>query len=178
MQMRAGRAARGADLAENLSAPDLLADLDLDLGHVAVAGHQPVAVVDLDHLAIAAAPACNSHRAAGSGVNGIADLGAEIEAGMHGGPAQERIDPHAESGDDLAVAGDRLAQRNVDKRAGQLLDLGAYNADVVELPIEGAAIRARKCGNERPAKPAFGAFCGGDAARADAEIGKHAAHAL
>ena len=44
MQMRAGRAAGGTDLADHLSDLDGLADLDADLRQVAVAGRQAVAV--------------------------------------------------------------------------------------------------------------------------------------
>src|SRR5882757_8345071 len=47
MQMRAGRSAGRADGADHLSDLDGIADLDVDFRHVAVAGRQPVAVVDL-----------------------------------------------------------------------------------------------------------------------------------
>src|SRR6516225_306058 len=57
MQMRAGGAAGRADLADHLSDPDGVADLDVDLREMAVAGRKPVAMVDLDHAAVAAAPA-------------------------------------------------------------------------------------------------------------------------
>ena len=62
MQMRAGRAAGRADLADGLADPHRLADLDVDLRQVAVAGGEAVAVVDLDHLAVAAFPAGDASR--------------------------------------------------------------------------------------------------------------------
>src|SRR5204863_5083698 len=57
VQMRARRATGRADRADHLADLDDLADLDVDLGEMAVAGRQSVAVVDLDHAAIAALPA-------------------------------------------------------------------------------------------------------------------------
>src|SRR5882757_9866062 len=52
MQMRTGGAAGGADRADHLADLDEVADLDVDLGQMAVAGRQSVAVIDLDHAAI------------------------------------------------------------------------------------------------------------------------------
>src|SRR4051794_8749657 len=56
VQMRTGRAAGGADRADHLSDPDKIADPDVDLRQMTVAGRQAVAVVDLHHAAIAAGP--------------------------------------------------------------------------------------------------------------------------
>src|SRR5690242_12099130 len=96
--MRAGRAASRADLADHLTDLDDVADLHVDLREMAVARGQPVAMVDLDHAAIAAAPARRDHLAVGGGADGIAGLSAEIEAGVHRGPAEEGIGAHAEAG--------------------------------------------------------------------------------
>src|SRR5690606_14654154 len=57
MQMRPGGAAGGADVANGLADADALADLDANGGEVAVAGGEAVAMVDLDHAAVAAVPA-------------------------------------------------------------------------------------------------------------------------
>src|SRR4051794_13038474 len=57
VQMRSGRAAGRADPADGLADLDLLADLHFDLRHVTVAGREAIAVIDLDHLAVAAVPA-------------------------------------------------------------------------------------------------------------------------
>src|SRR5690349_15144113 len=102
--MRAGRAASRADLADHLTDLDDVPDLHVDLREMAVAGGQPVAVVDLDHAAIAAAPARRDHLAVGSGAHGIAGLGAEIEAGVHRGSTEEGIASHAEAGRELDFA--------------------------------------------------------------------------
>ena len=69
----------------------VLADLHLDLRHVAVARREAVAVVDLDHLAVAAAPARGLDGAVGGGAHRVAGAAAEIEAGVHRRPAEERI---------------------------------------------------------------------------------------
>src|SRR5262249_16821067 len=57
MQMRTCRAPGGAACADHLADPDDIADLDVDLGEMAVARGESVAVIDLDHAAIAALPA-------------------------------------------------------------------------------------------------------------------------
>src|SRR6516225_4493751 len=51
MQVRSGR----AEFANDTACTHGVADRDVDLGEMAVAGHQAIAVVDLDHLAITAA---------------------------------------------------------------------------------------------------------------------------
>src|SRR5690606_37890345 len=48
VQMRAGRAAGRADAADHVPLAERVADGDADLGHVAVACRDAVAVVDLD----------------------------------------------------------------------------------------------------------------------------------
>src|SRR6266436_5411199 len=53
VQMRSGGAAGRADLADDLAGLDRVADLGVDAGEVAVARRHAVAVVDLDHLAVA-----------------------------------------------------------------------------------------------------------------------------
>src|SRR5262245_13238978 len=54
VQMRPGRAAGRADLADGLTHSDLLADLHVDFGQMAVARRKAVAVVDFDQIAVAA----------------------------------------------------------------------------------------------------------------------------
>ena len=63
MQMRTSRTAGRADLADGLSDPDLVANFDVDYGHVAVAGGQSVSMVDFHHLPVAALPASDRHAA-------------------------------------------------------------------------------------------------------------------
>src|SRR5215218_10733396 len=57
VQVRAGRAPGGADLADHLADTDGLSLRDIDRRQMAVARRKPIAVIDLDHLAVAAAPA-------------------------------------------------------------------------------------------------------------------------
>src|SRR5262245_6276179 len=89
VEMRAGRAASGADLADDLSSLDRLADAHLDRGEVAVAGGEAVAVVDIDDAAVAAAPSRGGDGAVGGGAHRIAGLAMQVEPGMHGRRAGE-----------------------------------------------------------------------------------------
>ena len=54
MAMRAGRVAGAAHVGDDLAAADVLAWHDDDLHGVAVARHDAVSVVDVDHVAVAA----------------------------------------------------------------------------------------------------------------------------
>src|SRR6266568_2651720 len=105
--MRAGRTSGRADAANDLPDLDLLADLHFDLRHVAVARREAVAMVDLDHVAVAAAPARGFDDAVGGGADRVAGLAAEVEAAMHRGPAQEGVRPHTEAGRQIDLAHDR-----------------------------------------------------------------------
>ena len=118
--------------------------LTVDLRQMAVAGGKPVAVVDLDHVAVAAFAAGDGHLAGGGGVHRLADVAAQVDAGMHGGAAEERIHAHAEGRTHVDFAGDRLAHRHGEQRVGVLVDLGAREIDAVELAVEGAGARARR----------------------------------
>src|SRR5262244_1861802 len=102
--MRSRGAAGRADFANHLSDPDDIADLDVDLGQVAVACRQTIAVVDFDQAAIAAAPSGRYHLAVRGGAHGIACLCPEIQAGMHRGSAEERVAAHAEAGCEFDLA--------------------------------------------------------------------------
>src|SRR5215475_5803442 len=72
VQGRAGRTTGRADLADDLADLDALSDLYVDLGEMAVAGREAVAVIDLDHAAVAAAPARFGDRSGGGCVHRIA----------------------------------------------------------------------------------------------------------
>src|SRR4051794_11901381 len=61
-----------------------------------VAGGESVAMVDLDHAAIAALQACLDHDAAGRGVHGTAHADTEIHPGMQRGNAEKRVAANAE----------------------------------------------------------------------------------
>src|SRR6478609_9364636 len=123
VQMRSGGAAGRADFTDHLADLHAIADLDVDLRKMAVAGGKPVAMVDLDHAAVAAAPARIDDLAVCGRAHGIARLGAEIEAGVHRGPAEEGIAAHAEAGGELDFADDGLAVGHERQRARQPIDL-------------------------------------------------------
>src|SRR5689334_6787253 len=91
VQMRPGRASGGADPADDLPDADRLTDLDVDLRQMRVARGKAVAVIDLDHLAVAAVPARDRHRPGGGRACRLAGVGAEVEAGVHRGCPDERI---------------------------------------------------------------------------------------
>src|ERR1044072_8844902 len=90
VQVRSGRASRRADLADDLSDADRLPDLDVDLRQMRIARREAVAVIDFDHLAVAAVPAADRTRAGRGCARRLADAGAGGAAGMPRGGAQER----------------------------------------------------------------------------------------
>src|SRR5215470_18892594 len=103
MEMRAGRAAGRADKADQLAAGDRISDFHVKLGKMAVAGDQAVAMVDLDHLAVAALPAGSGDRAVSRSNDKIATLAVDVHTGMKFVyPTAEGISPEAEFIIDLA----------------------------------------------------------------------------
>src|SRR5262249_11228680 len=88
VQMWSGGAAGGAALADDLTDLDRVAALGVDAGEVAVARRHAVAVVDLDHLAVAALPAGKCHCAVRGRAHRVAGIAAHVEAGMHRGRFQ------------------------------------------------------------------------------------------
>src|SRR5262249_20369540 len=170
VQMRAGRASGRADPADDLAGLDRLADTHVDRRQMAVARRQSVAMVDIDRPAVAAAPARRRHRAVGGGAPGVADLPVPAEPGMHGGRAGERVRAHAEARCGIDVAVDRLAHGNAAERVRESMDLGAREADAVELPLEAAPVLRQARRNEWSAGAAR-AVVRGRLAEIDAEIG-------
>ena len=90
----------------------MLADLHVDLRQVAVAGGETVAVIDLDHVAVAALqPAIVTVPVA------VARTGSPVSPRKSrpvciAGRAEERIDAHAERRTHVDLAVDRLAHRH------------------------------------------------------------------
>src|SRR5665811_916962 len=115
VQMRAGRSPGRADPADDLADAHRLTDLHVNLREMAVTGGQAIAVVDLDHVAIAAFAAGDAHFAGGGGVHRFAGFAAQVDTGMDGGPAQERVEAHAERRTHVHLAADRLAHRHGDQ---------------------------------------------------------------
>src|SRR5262249_32233653 len=96
---------------------------------MAVARHEPIAVVDLDHFAVAAAPAGDGHGARGGGADWIAGVAAIIGPGMHRRLADNWSGANAEWRALVDVAGDRLAQWHFRQRAAQRGGVGASRID-------------------------------------------------
>src|SRR5262249_56597693 len=130
---RAGRASGGADLADDLADADHLPDLDVDLREVAVAGGEPVAVVDLDQVAVAALAAGHGDDAGGGRMHRLAVVAAQVDAGVHRRLAEERIGAHAERRAHVPGAVDRLAHRAGDQPPRVAVDPRARPVDAVTL---------------------------------------------
>src|SRR5262249_46839542 len=145
------RATGRAHASDYLAGAHALAFLDVDRGKVAVAGREPVAMVDLDHLAVAAAPPRLDDGAGGRGADRLAGLAAEVEAGVHRRNMQERIDAHAEARRGVDVAGHGLAHRHARERAGEAVDLAAGGADAQQLTFEGDVLGRDPGRHERAA---------------------------
>src|SRR6266567_601678 len=140
MQVRAGRASGRSEQAYGLPDPHLVADTDLDRGEMRVAGRQSVAVVDLDHLAVAAVPAGMGHGPGGGSAHRLAFLPAQIDAGVHGRTVEEGVDPDPESRGQIDLAGDRLADRHGNERARERVNLGSGKLHAIELALEHARL--------------------------------------
>src|SRR5260221_12390045 len=84
MQVRAGRSARAAGVTHDRALGDDLPEGDVEAAEMPVAGRDAVAVVDLDHVAVAAGVGGRDYGAAGRGARGGAHGRAEIDAGVHG----------------------------------------------------------------------------------------------
>src|SRR4051794_32484056 len=82
MERWTGRAAGRADKANKLSPCNLIADLDVEFGHMAVTSYQAVAMIDLDHVAVTALPVCFCDRAGSRSVDQIAAFAVDVDPGM------------------------------------------------------------------------------------------------
>src|ERR1044072_2923143 len=82
MGVRAGGAPGGPDPAQLLAAAYLIADRNIDPGKVAVAAGDAVAVIDLDHIAIAALASGLEDRAASGRIGDLALLAIDVHPGM------------------------------------------------------------------------------------------------
>src|SRR5947209_2690090 len=82
VKVRPRRASGRADLTQLLAALQLLSDRDFDFRQVAVARRQAVAVVNDDHLPVAALPAGLLGRPVCGGDDGRTGRGGDVLAGM------------------------------------------------------------------------------------------------
>src|SRR5436189_4945905 len=82
VKMGAGRTPGRSDITDQLSARDRLADLDLDPREVSIACEQAIAMIDLDHISIAAFPACFGHRSGRRSDHSVATLTVDVHSGV------------------------------------------------------------------------------------------------
>src|SRR5258708_37046600 len=96
--------------------------------------------MDVARGAIAAAPARGGHRAVGSGAHCVPGLTVEVEPGMHGRPAQERVDADAEARLQIELAVARLGYGDAAQRARGPGGLWARDLDALKLAREAPGI--------------------------------------
>src|SRR4051812_18972198 len=132
---------------------------------MAVAGLDALAVVDLDEIAVAAAvPFGAVDDAVGGGVDRGAERAGEIDPGMHGGAAAERIGADAEAAGEVH----RIAQREGGRNGGDaLLELVELAPAGEQLEEAGIGIVGRGDGLIGAADALLGLV---EAARLDAEL--------
>jgi hypothetical protein len=102
MKVRAGGEAGRADLADHLAAMHALAHPGQDPAHMAVIGLGAAAMVDRDHVAVPPVPAGELDPAVGDGDDLGAVAGAQVDALVHPGIIEDRMEAHAEAGGDPA----------------------------------------------------------------------------
>ena len=162
VQMRAGRAAAAADLADDAARRDMLADLHVDPAQMCVARRKSVAMVDLDHPAIAAVPTRLRHGARRGRVGVGTERCAKVDARMQRRRAEQRILA------DAVAARDRPSRRRVvdRKRARFLLQRVQLVERVVQfldLGVEHGRARRWRSAVRRP--PACHSRCRPEARR-------------
>jgi len=89
---------------------------------------------------IAAGPSRRYHFSIRGRAHRVARCCAEIETGVHGRAAKERIAADAEAGSEFDLADHRLAVRHQRKRAVEALYLDPGGIDPVELALESARV--------------------------------------
>src|SRR6185295_725075 len=97
VEVRAGGAAGGTDVAEDVAALDALSGTDREVRQVAVACRVAVAVRDIDDVAVAVGPFGLDHDSVGGGADGLADRGGDVDRVVLAGLTGERIGTAAEA---------------------------------------------------------------------------------
>jgi len=112
VHMARRRASGGTDATDDLSPRHLIADLDLDLGHVVVGGREavavPIRVTDHDSVAVAAGPPRVNDRPVEGCPDGVSARLPEVDAVVPALPVGERVGTVPEAGG-RGVVGDRPA---------------------------------------------------------------------
>ena len=162
VQVRAGRAAGRADVADDVAALDVLARLDVERAQMAVARRQAEAVLEDDQVAVVAGVRRRLDRAVGRRVDRLALVGGDVDALMKARLAGERIAAAAERAGQPAV---RRPDRR--RRGGQRfapLDVAAHVAQPALEALQQIAQHAERVFRRRRARPsamsAIAAFAG------------------
>src|SRR4030095_15990893 len=98
VEVRPGRHARRADIADQLALVYETARRDDDPAHMAVTGPHPGSMRQPDLLAITAGPAGPDHLPVGSSYDRSTIMGAEIDAAVHPREVQDRVEANAKAG--------------------------------------------------------------------------------
>src|SRR5271166_741556 len=101
-----------------------------------VAGGESAAVIDFDHAAVAAAPACFDDGPGRGCVDRISAIPTEIDPGVHGRAAEEWIAPHAEARRLVELTFHRLANRHHCEGPRQVLDMRTRLTNARDLTLE------------------------------------------
>src|SRR5690606_22148568 len=96
VKVRPRRQAGGADIADDLSAPDMLAGAHGNTAHVAIAGAKTAAVIELHIIAVSPCTARRGDDAIADGVERCAISATEIDAAVHAAVSEDRVPAHAE----------------------------------------------------------------------------------
>ena len=122
MEVRAGGTPGRTHQRDQLAAVNARAVGDQDLGQVAIARRDALAVIDLDQIAVAAAAVGMGDDAVGGGIDRGADGTGNVDAGMHRRGAAERVGADAEVAGELQI-GDRLDRGDRDRPLLQAVHL-------------------------------------------------------
>jgi len=122
VKVAAGRTARGAHQRDQIAALHAGVRLDENLGEVAVAGLNALAMIDFDEIAVAVSPFGTVDDAVGGGVDRGSHGAGEIDACMHRGTATEGVGTDTETAGEVGQ-GDRAGGRNCDDALFELIEL-------------------------------------------------------
>src|SRR5215467_1084998 len=99
---------------------------------MAKAGCESVAMTDFNHVSVPALSASNGHLASRRRPYWLANLAAQIDAGMHRKASENRMRSNPECRSHLSFAIERFAQRNRDQRPAVVIDLLARHIDAIQ----------------------------------------------
>src|SRR3954452_14263340 len=112
VQVRAGGAAGGTDVADDVAALHVLSRLARVGRKMAVTRREAVAVREIDHVAVAVGPFGLDHDAIGGSADGLSDRGRNVDRVVRARLAGEWIGAPAEAvGQDAADRSDRRSRR-------------------------------------------------------------------